>query len=224
MNGNCNVKFDRNRQFSVLDKYVLFITISLVLMIFLSECCNGNQIERRRRGQQRMPCLASVSTIVHKICPDSTESRNLRAKEVGCELMANSCADSVDYVYHCLLNEWGNNSLEICAPTTKIVGQYCAEFNVGGGIVQEHHKTNASCTLCPYIYNSSDSFRYGECFRGLVSNFTKTIEASFPISSTTFTSRYAPDTNTGNKWLISIPIAIHILLGYLCLFFGEGNV
>lgn len=72
-----------------------------------------------------MPCLASVSTIVHKICPDSTESRNQRAKEVGCELMTNSCADSVDYVYHCLLNEWGNNSMEICAPTTKIVGKIC---------------------------------------------------------------------------------------------------
>ncbi|XP_062569125.1 uncharacterized protein LOC134231212 [Saccostrea cucullata] len=125
----------------------------------------------------------SSKTIVQGKCPNDTISRNTRAKELGCENINNSCKDSSDFVYHCVLNEWGNGSLEVCAPSTKIIGQFCVEYNLGGSIVQEHHKTNRTCTSCPFVYNSTESFRYSECFKGLSSMPTGSTKQSYlPLS------------------------------------------
>ncbi|XP_062611690.1 uncharacterized protein LOC134273507 isoform X2 [Saccostrea cucullata] len=167
--------------------YSEFLTCTICFLLMTAILCESlvrnEGKERKRRGQQRLSCSVSSDTIVQRLCPNDTETRNTRAKELGCENITNHCKDSKDFVYHCVLNEWGNGSLEICAPSTKIIGQFCAEFNLGGAIVQEHHKTNRTCTSCPFVYNSTESFRYNECFKGLPSTPTgSTKQNKLPMS------------------------------------------
>ncbi|XP_056014869.1 uncharacterized protein LOC125677098 [Ostrea edulis] len=211
------LKNDGKLRFRTATSRMLYLTFCLLLV---TNCvCDSLDVKmeegRNKRGLQRYPCITSSSTIVQKICPNDTESRNLRAKEMNCDSINNTCSNSIDFVYHCLLNEWGNGSIEICAPSTKIVGQFCTEFNLGGGIIQEHHKTNRSCLSCPYVYNSSDSFRYTECFSGLPPISVDPTEEHTERNSTEYTpcNAHSSPSLIGLVGLLAvIPVALGALI------------
>ncbi|XP_078333623.1 uncharacterized protein LOC111099646 [Crassostrea virginica] len=61
------------------------------------------------------------------------------------------------------MNTWRNITVEVCAPTRLIVGKKCAEYNYLGVVVQRNDKVN--CSKCPNVYNSSQSYRYPECYQ-----------------------------------------------------------
>lgn len=123
-------------------------------------------------------------------CPSNQLEWEERAKEMKCESVIQNCTENNDFVYHCLINAWPNGTLEVCAPRQIIAGSYCAEFNKGGARVQTQYRSQ--CRSCPYKYNSSDSFKYQECY-----DLVKTLELSTKEEQTERTSPVILDISKG---------------------------
>lgn len=67
-------------------------------------------------------CDVSRSTIqIVKNCPESEEKWREAAARKSCAAYANQCSDPKRLVYHCLLNEYINQTLEVCAYAQNIV-------------------------------------------------------------------------------------------------------
>lgn len=55
-------------------------------------------------------------------CPSTAEKWNARAEKVNCESMLSTVNDTLKY--HCLVNHWGNKSVEVCGEESEIIGKY----------------------------------------------------------------------------------------------------
>ncbi|XP_062590559.1 uncharacterized protein LOC134252139 [Saccostrea cucullata] len=119
-------------------------------------------------------CAESLATlsIVSK-CPHDYESWKTAAKRKHCESIAKiqRCSKPEEFVYHCLINNWENATVEVCAPTWYING-FCAQFNIPEGRILNHLQRD--CTSlpipCPSHYISSEAYKYPECFLKAFSN------------------------------------------------------
>lgn len=101
-----------------------------------------------------------------------------------------NCTDPDKFKYHCVIDELEKSILEVCAPEYYILGMttlvnnnlvlsnllgfftdctihillqfsdYCAEFNVQGGRIQEHYGTKCSDVTpqCPRRYKSAEAY------------------------------------------------------------------
>lgn len=96
-------------------------------------------------------------------CPLTALEWKKRAETMDCESMLYTV--KVPLKYHCLLNHWGNETLELCGEESEIIGYSCPEFNQGGNTIQANykHKCNESDPPCPFKYNSSKVFNYLVC-------------------------------------------------------------
>lgn len=67
-------------------------------------------------------CKVSRLTVqVVDDCPDSEEKWTQMAAKKNCAAYANQCSDPNRLVYHCLINEYINQTLEVCAYAQNIV-------------------------------------------------------------------------------------------------------
>lgn len=114
-------------------------------------------------------CLWSKKTAVCvPSCPQSKEEMEARAKNKDCVSIAHSqnCTKPEHFKYHCLINEFENASIEVCAESYYIVSGYCAEYNTLGALIQQH--TGLKCSVgdppCPLRYLSTDSYQYKVCY------------------------------------------------------------
>lgn len=105
--------------------------------------------------------LQSVREGVH--CPANQIEWEEKSIKMNCEGFQQNCTEKNNYVYHCLINPWGNGTIEVCAPVVLIAGHFCAEFNKGGARVQTQYRSK--CNTCPIIYKSSEIFKYQECYK-----------------------------------------------------------
>ncbi|XP_062579295.1 uncharacterized protein LOC134241249 [Saccostrea cucullata] len=118
-------------------------------------------------------CLASLPTINYiKQCPDTREKWTTAAKLKGCENIKHTCTSKEEKLqYHCVINSFGNATLDVCAPTWYIAG-YCTEFNEEGLLIQDHYAKD--CTEfdnpCPTRYLSTDAYKYQGCYKLLATN------------------------------------------------------
>lgn len=98
-------------------------------------------------------------------CPSTAEKWNARAEKVNCESMLSTV--NVNLKYHCLVNHWGNESVELCGEESEIIGHSCPEFNQGGNRIQEKykHKCNHSDPPCPFKFYASEVFKYPSCLQ-----------------------------------------------------------
>lgn len=102
--------------------------------------------------------LISTTKIVNS-CPKTAREWNEAAKKKGCRNITHSCTS---FEYHCVMNAWRNETIEVCAPSWSIVGMSCAEYNFGGKRIQ---KSDAeTCNACPTTYLSTESYKYQECY------------------------------------------------------------
>uniref|UniRef100_A0A8W8MHI0 Uncharacterized protein n=1 Tax=Magallana gigas TaxID=29159 RepID=A0A8W8MHI0_MAGGI len=67
-------------------------------------------------------------------CPKTAREWNEAAKNKGCRNITHSCTS---FEYHCVINAWRNETIEVCAPSWSIVGMSCAEYNFGGKRIQK---------------------------------------------------------------------------------------
>ncbi|XP_056015862.1 uncharacterized protein LOC125674591 isoform X2 [Ostrea edulis] len=115
-------------------------------------------------------CTASIPTLNNVAqCPNTAEAWLNAASRKRCDAIAETqtcVSDPAKFVYHCLVNQWLNGTVEVCAPNWILTG-YCGYYDtVIGKIVNDVKK---DCTLfnepCPTRYNSSEAYKYQECYR-----------------------------------------------------------
>lgn len=121
----------------------------------------------------------TVRTVDH--CPTDSESWEIAAKSMNCDAIKHNCSQSSDihhFQYHCVINAWINETLEVCALNRLIFG-YCTEFNVMGRVIQENYRANCRNfdPPCPPYYDSAEAYKYQSCYQ-LVKKNQQTIEYS----------------------------------------------
>nr|XP_022292892.1 uncharacterized protein LOC111103743 [Crassostrea virginica] len=115
-------------------------------------------------------CIESRNTVTTvDQCPQNLSSWIEREKIKNCTSIAHTC--SRPPVYHCVINPWQYEMIEVCAPSTKINANYCAEYNTKGGRIQDFSYPNCkSCQSCQNQYESTDAYKYGECYDAVGKN------------------------------------------------------
>ncbi|XP_062570788.1 uncharacterized protein LOC134232828 [Saccostrea cucullata] len=121
-------------------------------------------------------CSWSFRTLhVVSSCPFKTDEKLMAEKIKKCEGLASlqDCSGPSLFKYHCVLNEDGDEFLEVCAPEVKIVLGHCATFSISNGRIKQHF--NRTCNRgthpCPLQYVSSESYKYPTCY-GFPDNYT----------------------------------------------------
>lgn len=127
------------------------------------------------------PCNESAITATKvKSCPQNYNEWNKAAVKKGCGKMPHTCSS---FEYHCVINAWRNETIEVCAPKRRIIGQVCAEYSQGGKIIQRNG--NATCKDCPSFYVSNESFKYQECYEYVKNvNMSHTTQISTDLKDT----------------------------------------
>lgn len=125
-------------------------------------------------------------------CPTSKEEWDKNAYNKKCTDKAKrkNCTNAVSPLqYHCLINAYLNETLEVCAPKRFIFGNdekcpfqlsnfdlfitidtltciiffsgFCAEFNVAGRVIQSHHSAECNNVFpkCDQIYSSNNAYK-----------------------------------------------------------------
>lgn len=135
-----------------------------------------------------------ISTLTEKYvdqCPTDAESWKMAAKQKNCESIEQECTqlnelNSQRYIfqYHCLLNSWGNATIEVCALNRSIFG-YCAEYDADGGLVQDNYDLECQQRRppCPALYNSAEAYQYQYCYNMVYRKRAKKITATQKGSS-----------------------------------------
>lgn len=178
-------------------------------------------------------CPVSNTTVeIVKKCPETEKDWNDAAARKNCFQYADQCDQPDKLLYHCVINPYVNQTLEVCAYVQNILWGYCAEYNILGNLIQANYKTN--CLIfnqnpCPEFYRSKDAFLYPGCFE-LVKNSTASSSVS-TVSSTTFSlditgrdttppngDRTTNDDNTEGKTTLKIALTMGILVSLLIVF------
>ncbi|XP_061169423.1 uncharacterized protein LOC133178729 [Saccostrea echinata] len=111
-------------------------------------------------------CSVSSATVQFVTsCPSTVQEYKKRSEAKGCQYIGQDCISSNKFNYHCVLNSYGNASLEVCAPVLFITG-FCTEYNTEGKVIQDHYSKD--CTKyaepCPSRYLSTEGYKYQQCF------------------------------------------------------------
>lgn len=127
-----------------------------------------------------------VSPLTVKIvggCPDNEGEWRLAAERKNCSAYASQCDKPEKLMYHCVINAFVNETLEVCAYRRNIVFGYCAEYSYGANRIQENYKTVCSSFLqnpCPTGYNSTQAYRYPGCYELTKTTKKSTTETTLP--------------------------------------------
>lgn len=184
----------------------------LLLILFPVQLCRG--------ANKHCPEAVRSIQLVEK-CPSSKKEWDDAANNKNCGKSAGrqNCTIGDDFLYHCVINAYINETLEVCAPKRIILGS-CTEFNVAGGIIQAHEKV--ACKACPSYYHSTEAYKYPECYQ-LVYNARgnhTTIRPTEPTpdNSTLRPTESTPD-NSNNREAIIIGTVVSVIAVILFIAF-----
>ncbi|XP_061192234.1 uncharacterized protein LOC133200461 [Saccostrea echinata] len=150
--------------------FALFTTVATAVVLLTVSTIYIN-------GEECKESESKKTAVRVESCPRSSREWEKAAARKGCNTINPST--SCHFEYHCVINAWKNETIEVCAPGKVIVGKVCAEYSFGGSRIQRNYA--AKCHGCPDSYNSNESLKYSECY-DLVSNARKT---SRPVVTTT---------------------------------------
>ncbi|XP_062566135.1 uncharacterized protein LOC134228500 [Saccostrea cucullata] len=141
-------------------------------------------------------CEISVkSKKIVKSCPSNRTEMEESAKRLNCQkyLRINNCSDDPNNIYyHCVINESGNKTIEVCAPKITIFG-HCTEFNEEAGYIQANYYLdckNFKVTPCGKYYGSNEAYLYKECY-----NHTRNAQIFGATTPKTITTSQRPKMN-----------------------------
>lgn len=101
-------------------------------------------------------------------CPTSKKEWEIAARKKNCSKLASqqNCSSIDQFQYHCVINGYRNETLEVCAPSRIIFG-HCVEFNLLGGVIQDQLSSPCNDTFpkCDKYYNSSTAYKYPDCYQ-----------------------------------------------------------
>lgn len=115
------------------------------------------------------PCEVTRSTVqVVDDCPVNEEEWRKAAARKNCTAYANQCDEPNKLVYHCVINEYVNQTLELCAYPQNIVLGKCTSYAIRGNVIQENWRTDCSKfkeNACPQVYRSDVAYKYPDCYQ-----------------------------------------------------------
>jgi hypothetical protein len=56
-------------------------------------------------------------------CPTDRSTLEERKRALKCELESQTCTESYNFQYHCVMDEYAKHLVEICAVATKLIGK-----------------------------------------------------------------------------------------------------
>lgn len=156
-------------------------------------------------------CKESVDSVTDVTsCPKFKEEWEIAAGEKNCSKIATeqNCVVAEKFKYHCVINGHRNALLEVCAPERLILG-HCTEFNVIGGVIQDHQTApcyNRSFPKCDRFYYSTEAYKYPDCYN---------------LVKRTSTPRKTP-TDSNYIWLlIAAVVAITVVVTIILIYVGH---
>lgn len=153
----------------------MWITTSIcrVLVVYIAsidmQYIIFGSVQRGYKQVHAMPCSTSLQTIkTVDRCPRNSLEWDDRAALFNCSSIKQSCVSKDMFLYHCVLDTYGTELIEICAVYKFIYGRKCAEFDRKGSIVQENvYNCSNSRVSCPNVYKSTDAYKYQSCYDGV---------------------------------------------------------
>ncbi|XP_078315006.1 uncharacterized protein LOC144619785 [Crassostrea virginica] len=131
--------------------YMLYITAMLWILFVQPIFCL----------YEDKPCKESQNTAVTvQFCPKGKAEWEDRAKKKNCSSVPHNCTRNLEY--HCVVNPWQTETIEVCAPSTIINAGYCAEYNHKGRRIQDFYKE--TCSSCTTNYLSTEAYLHPECY------------------------------------------------------------
>lgn len=106
-------------------------------------------------------------------CPVTKEELIKRREVKKCHLLSQkqNCTKPFNFKYHCVMNEFEDAFVEVCAPAY-IINGFCTEYNIIGGRIQLHY--DIKCTdvkpPCARRYISTDAYLYKGCYAAVERN------------------------------------------------------
>lgn len=96
-------------------------------MFFFNERSKHNYLNLQQKLDRVVNgyCQEAVNSVVKvESCPFTEKDWENAAKRKNCTIPAaqQKCSDTVKFVYHCLINGFQNETLEVCAPQKLIQG------------------------------------------------------------------------------------------------------
>lgn len=114
-------------------------------------------------------CEVTRSTVqVVDRCPDSEERWREAAVRKKCDVPAKQCSEPERLVYHCVINLYINQTLELCAYAQNILGGKCTSYSSSGNVIQENWRTDCSKfkeNACSPYYRSDVAYKYQGCYQ-----------------------------------------------------------
>nr|XP_034322577.1 uncharacterized protein LOC117688566 [Crassostrea gigas] len=111
---------------------------------------------------------AVASAALVASCPASKIEWDAAACKKNCSRIASeqNCTPVDNFRYHCVINSYRNETLEVCAPS-RIVFGHCVEFNLLGGVIQDQWSSPCNDTFpkCGHAYNSTAAYEYPDCYK-----------------------------------------------------------
>lgn len=151
--------------------------------------------------------MASAALVTS--CPTSKVEWDTAALKKNCRGIASqqNCAPVDKFRYHCVINGYRNETLEVCAPSRIIFG-HCVEFNQLGGVIQDQWSSPCNDTFpkCDVIYASTAAYKYPDCYELVSMDRNYVTTESMPLSNT----KEGTSTTT-SEYVIIIPMIILFL-------------
>lgn len=116
----------------------------------------------------RDSCHISRSTVqIVEDCPNSKKQWKQAAMRKNCAAYASQCSEPERLEYHCVINPFFNQTLEVCAYAQNIVLGFCTEYSLSGNMIQQSAHT-ACLTFtensCPVFYRSTEAHKFPGCY------------------------------------------------------------
>lgn len=176
--------------------------------------------------------VASVALVTS--CPTSKIEWDTAARKKNCSRIASQqkCAPVEKFQYHCVINGYSNETLEVCAPLRIIIG-HCVEFNQLGGVIQDQLLSPCNDTFpkCDGVYYSTAAYKYPDCYKLVSMNWKYQVTEKMPISKIkdviTSTKTTTTTTTTTNALVSIVSLTIGFIAFLLVITgvitFGKGR-
>ncbi|XP_052691565.1 uncharacterized protein LOC128169472 [Crassostrea angulata] len=144
---------------------VLIVPILIIMHVYSIEA------HPQRRYTEEEICYETRKTFeTVKKCPEHHSVIIQRSQMKNCSKYP-MCHDK-QLIYHCF--GYNESFVEVCAPISRIVGNFCVLFDYGVGRILPDY--NKPCPECPSIYSSNESSTYLSCVAPILStSTTKTV-------------------------------------------------
>lgn len=182
-------------------------------------------------------CEVTRSTVqVVNGCPDSEESWREAAVRKTCDVPAKQCSKPERLVYHCVINPYVNQTLEVCAYAQNIVQGQCTSYDISGNLIQENWRADCSKfkeNACPPYYRSDEAYKYPGCYnltKKLTAGTNKPMSTSYPTtpSSNLFTDKHVEmpgkeEKNTGTIIGIIVGVLFAVTIIFIVFVVRKRN-